>query len=112
VNEFRVDQNAAGNYAFLNEHTPRKESFASISDSAVRSLENDESEDFSEKLKEYPSKETGLSRSSRGLRVLSVRVRELVFEKQTTTYKEVADELIQELLKKGKMAHDKYNVSA
>jgi len=111
MNEFRTDQNALGNYTFLSDHAPRKESFTPISDSAVKSFENDPSEDFSEKLKEYPSKDTGLSRSSRGLRVLSVRVRELVFEKKTTTYKEVADELIQELLKEGKMAHDRYNVN-
>jgi polyhydroxyalkanoate synthesis regulator phasin len=45
-----------------------------------------------------------------GLKVLSVRVRELVFEKQTTTYKEVADDLIQELIREGKMTSDKKNV--
>ena len=45
-----------------------------------------------------------------GLRVLSVRVRELVFEKQCTTYKEVADELIQELIREGKMPCDAKNV--
>ena len=44
-----------------------------------------------------------------GLRVLSVRVRELVFEKQLTTYKEVADELIQELIREGKMPTDAKN---
>lgn len=42
--------------------------------------------------------------------MLSVRVRELVFEKQSTTYKEVADDLIQELIKEGKMPSDKKNV--
>jgi len=35
-------------------------------------------------------------RSSRGLRVLSVKVRDIVIEKQTTSYKEVADCLIDE----------------
>jgi len=35
-------------------------------------------------------------RSSRGLRVLSVKVRDIVIEKQTTSYKEVADCLIEE----------------
>ena len=45
-----------------------------------------------------------------GLRVLSVRVRELVFEKKSTTYKEVADELIQELINEGKMPCDAKNV--
>jgi hypothetical protein len=39
-----------------------------------------------------------------------VRVRELVFEKQSTTYKEVADDLIQELIRGGKMPSDKKNV--
>ena len=42
--------------------------------------------------------------------MLSVRVRELVFEKQSTTYKEVADELIQELISEGKMPSDAKNV--
>lgn len=35
-------------------------------------------------------------RSSRGLRVLSVKVRDIVIEKQNTSYKEVADCLIDE----------------
>ena len=64
---------------------------------------------LNEGAKEYNGKETS-ARSSRGLRVLSVRVRELVFEKQVTTYKEVADELIKELFKEGKMSHEKRNV--
>ena len=38
-----------------------------------------------------------------GLRVLSVRVRELVFSKRETSYKEVADQLIEELAIKGKI---------
>jgi len=71
--------------------------------------EEDISDDLSEKDREYSAKELS-SRSSRGLKVLSVRVRELVFEKRVTTYKEVADELIQELLKEGKMSYDSRNV--
>ena len=62
-------------------------------------------------------KESTVTRSSRGyikiiigLRVLSVRVRELVFEKQSTSYKEVADELIRELIREGKMPSDAKNV--
>jgi hypothetical protein len=37
------------------------------------------------------------------LRVLSVRVREIVFEKRQTSYKDVADNLIKELATKGKI---------
>ena len=37
-------------------------------------------------------------------------MRELVFEKRTTTYKEVADELIKELIEEGKMPRDARNV--
>ena len=39
-------------------------------------------------------------RSSRGLRVLSVKVKDIVAEKKKTTYKEVADDLIYEFLEK------------
>jgi hypothetical protein len=71
--------------------------------------EDDISDDLSEKAKECSVKELS-SRSSRGLKVLSMRMLELVFEKQVTTYKEVAYELIQELLREGKMNHDSRNV--
>ena len=92
---------------------PKKESSLVVPESESKELNEDEeelSDDFSEKLKEYSGKETISSRSSSGLRVLSVRVRELVFEKQTTTYKEVADELINELLIEGKMTRGTRNV--
>lgn len=36
------------------------------------------------------------NRSSRGLRVLSVKVKDVVADKRKTSYKEVADDLIQE----------------
>lgn len=42
--------------------------------------------------------------------MLSVRVRELVSEKRVTTYKEVADLLIKELIDEGKMPRDSHNV--
>lgn len=71
---------------------------------------DEEFDEMSDELKEC-TKEGSTSRSSRGLRVLSVRVRELVFEKRITTYKEVADELIKELVEEGKMAHDSHNVN-
>lgn len=45
-----------------------------------------------------------------GLRVLSMRVRELVFVKRSTSYKEVADELINELIKEGKMSRESRSV--
>ena len=75
-------------------------------------IEDDEeiSDDIPGRAKEHDGRESASSRSSRGLRVLSVRVRELVFEKRVTTYKEVADELIKELVDEGKMTHDTHNV--
>ena len=54
--------------------------------------EGEDSEGSSDK-----GKENSQVKSSRGLKVLSVRVRELVYESKTTTYKEVADKLIKEL---------------
>ena len=39
----------------------------------------------------------GIERSQRGLRALSLRVRDLVYEKQITTYKEVSEELIADI---------------
>lgn len=36
----------------------------------------------------------GNGRCSRGLKILSVRVRDIVFQKRETTYKEVAEALI------------------
>lgn len=83
-------------------------------DEEDKDLKEDEeyaSDDLSENEERLKIGKEAPSRSSRGLKVLSVRVRELVFEKQVTTYKEVADELIQELLKEGKMSHDKHNVT-
>ncbi len=74
----------------------------------------EDSEEFSDDIDKLHGqgglKESLNSRSSRGLRVLSVRVRELVFEKRKTTYKEVADELIRELVEQGKMPRDARNV--
>ena len=35
------------------------------------------------------------SRKKRGLKILSVKVQELVYQKQKTTYKDVANELIE-----------------
>ena len=72
--------------------------------------EEDEDEDFSDDIPMRGSKDSSNTRSARGLRVLSVRVRELVFEKKITTYKEVADELIKELIEEGKMPRDSRNV--
>lgn len=40
------------------------------------------------------------NRSSRGLRVLSLRVREIVSKKKKTSYKEVAEALLQDLAQK------------
>ena len=40
------------------------------------------------------------NRSSRGLRVLSLKVKDIVNEKKKTSYKEVAETLIKELNKK------------
>lgn len=80
---------------------------------AERKQDDDDelSDDFSGKFQEHGNyKESSTSRSSRGLRVLSVRVRELVSEKRTTTYKEVADMLIKELIEEGKMPKDSHNV--
>ena len=37
------------------------------------------------------------SRSSRGLRVLSMKVKDIVSKKEKVTYKEVAESLVQEL---------------
>lgn len=37
------------------------------------------------------------NRKKRGLKILSVKVQELVFKKQSTTYKDVANELIKQL---------------
>lgn len=95
--------------------TAKRDNFTPLGEPAAKLFkegeDDDASDDFTEKLREYSGKESASSRSSRGLKVLSVRVRELVFEKQTTTYKEVADELIQELLKEGKMSHDTRNVN-
>ena len=42
-------------------------------------------------------------RSSRGLRVLSVKVKDIVGEKKKTSYKEVADDLIAEFSNKLKL---------
>lgn len=55
----------------------------------VRNIFDDEDEDDNE---DGDAKQ----RSSRGLRVLSVKVRDIVIEKQNTSYKEVADCLIDE----------------
>jgi hypothetical protein len=44
----------------------------------------------------------GKNRSSRGLRVLSLKVKDIVNEKKRTSYKEVAETLIKELNKKMK----------
>ena len=38
-----------------------------------------------------------MSRKKRGLKILSVKVQELVFKKKSTTYKDVANELIKQL---------------
>ena len=43
------------------------------------------------------------SRSSRGLRVLSLKVKEIVCQRQKATYKEVAEYLIEDLDLKAKM---------
>ena len=53
--------------------------------------------------KEKPLESWSEKRSYRGHKVLSVRVRELVFERKITTYKQVADILIDELARKGKL---------
>ena len=47
----------------------------------------------------------GKNRSSRGLRVLSLKVKDIVSEKKRTSYKEVAECLIEELgqIMKGKL---------
>lgn len=42
----------------------------------------------------------GKNRSSRGLRVLSLKVKDIVNEKKKTSYKEVAETLIKELNRK------------
>jgi len=109
LNELEVSQKSVEEVRLLS-GLVRKREASPESDEKLFKDEDDASDELSEKLKEYSGKE-GSSRSSRGLKVLSVRVRELVFEKQVTTYKEVADELIQELLKEGKMSHDTRNVS-
>jgi hypothetical protein len=44
--------------------------------------------------KSDPNYASTAARSARGLRALSLRVRDLVYSKQQTTYKEVSDELI------------------
>lgn len=41
-------------------------------------------------------KEELYGRNSRGLRVLSIKVRDIVFQKKKTSYKEVAEALIEE----------------
>lgn len=43
--------------------------------------------------------EHSASRKKRGLKILSVKVQELVYRKQRTTYKDVANELIEQLRK-------------
>lgn len=71
------------------ENAKEKEDAGNISSDIKK--DEDDSEDSSDKGKD------DRVRSSRGLKVLSVRVRELVCENKTTTYKEVADQLIKEL---------------
>ncbi len=48
----------------------------------------------------------GKNRSSRGLRVLSMKVKDIVCEKKKTSYKEVAETLIHELCFKLKAKGD------
>lgn len=110
MNELQDAQKSADGICLLSGLGGKRESPAPDLDAKPFKDDEEVSDDLSEKLKEYGGKESS-SRSSRGLKVLSVRVRELVFEKQVTTYKEVADELIQELVKEGKMSHDTRNVS-
>ena len=43
------------------------------------------------------------SRKKRGLKILSVKVQELVYQKQRTTYKDVANELIEQLKRSNEM---------
>ena len=47
-------------------------------------------------------------RSNKGLKVLSVRIRDIVIEKKRATYKQVADTLIQELNKHGLLIQGKH----
>jgi hypothetical protein len=110
VNELEVSQKSVEEVCLLSGLARKREATPEPDEKAFKEEEDDVSDELSEKLKEYSGKEAS-SRSSRGLKVLSVRVRELVFQKKMTTYKEVADELIQELLKEGKMSHDTRNVS-
>ena len=46
------------------------------------------------------------SRKKRGLKILSVKVQELVYQKETTTYKDVANELIKQLRENKKKNQD------
>jgi len=63
---------------------------------------NDEDESGSDDDKDDAFGGDGKSRSSRGLRVLSLKVRDIVSKKKKTSYKEVADALLDDLKQKMK----------
>ena len=83
----------------LSEKISNKEKSSTPMDDLMEEEESSKKpdEDSIKLRKKYSQRRTDLTRSTRGLRTLSFRVRELVFEKQETTYKEVSDELIKEL---------------
>ena len=67
-----------------------------VIETAHREEEEEENENENEGDGEDDGFTDGKHRSSRGLRVLSVKVKDIVAEKQNTSYKEVADTLIKE----------------
>ena len=67
----------------------------------MRKFDIDGGEDPSEDPDDVDANNSPVHRKKRGLKILSVKVRELVERKGVTTYKDVANELIDEL-KEGK----------
>ena len=71
----------------------------------VGNTENSEEEDSDDES------ESPVHRKKRGLKILSVKVRELVEEKGSTTYKDVANELIKQLRENSKSSGNGNNLS-
>ena len=72
--------------------------------------EIDEVEDWEQegRMKNVSSRSARGMLNSKGLRVLSVRVHEIVREKKQSTYKEVADDLINELAITGRLDNENF----
>lgn len=64
-------------------------------------MESEEESDEENNINNEEDLNNSASRKKRGLKILSVKVQELVNAKQKTTYKDVANELIEQLRKTG-----------